>query len=170
MFIWGKERVIFMLRATVRTWNLSVVSSQREHGFIRASVQTVNEAVVCTRLQHTSHITLGQSSHSTSRTLRFSPGSDTERNGPNRHAPPVHWSARSDGCRSDFGSRTEPLTCDTQRSDWSGSFVLRSDWSSHTPVTSWPTCHMIHWREFEPQTGETSASEPVMDDQRISSE
>lgn len=63
MFIWSKERVIFRFRVTVRTWNLSVVSSQREHGFIRASVQTVNEAVVCTRLQHTSHITPGQSSH-----------------------------------------------------------------------------------------------------------
>lgn len=71
MFIWGEERVIFRVRATARTWNLSVVSSQREHGFIRASVQAVNEAVVCTRLQHTSHITPGQSSHSTSRTAQF---------------------------------------------------------------------------------------------------
>ncbi len=97
------------------TWNFSIVSSEREHRFIWTSVQTINEAVLCTRLQHStdySHHRSEFSSKSTKRPGR-SPGSGTERNDPKRRAPPAHWSARSDGCRLDCGSRTGSQSCVT---------------------------------------------------------
>lgn len=140
------------------TWNFSIVSSEREHRFIRTSVQTINEAVLCTRLQHTSLIIPGQSSqwiHQTARPLtrkwHGEKWSQTEAPGPMA----VIWTAAVVQDR-------RPVT---HTALWLVRLSRAALWLVKSFSTSWPTCHMIRWWEFEPQTGGNSASEPATENQ-----
>ncbi len=145
------------------TWNFSIVSSEREHRFIWTSVQTINEAVLCTRLQHSTDY-----SHHRSE-FRVNPP-----NGPAAHQEV----ARREMIPNDA------LHLPTEAPDpmavvWTAAVVQDRSPASHTMLwlvrlsraalwlvksfsTSWPTCHMIRWGEFEPRTGGNSASVPVI--------